>query len=173
MVHLTKIYTKTGDDGTTSIANNQRLEKLDPIIQAIGAVDEANSAIGMCGIHNDIIDRIQNDLFDLGADLAGSEKIHITEDRIKHLENIIDDMNEYLEPLNSFVLPTGPVHFARTIVRRAEREVWMAHELHGYLDDLRISSVIPRYLNRLSDLLFVMARYYNKGGEKLWVPNNG
>ncbi len=161
MVRLTKIYTKTGDDGTTAIANNERVGKTDPIIEAIGSVDEANSAIGMCGIHNDIIDTIQNDLFDLGADLAGSEKIRITEERIKYLEALIDDMNSYLEPLNSFVLPTGPVHFARTIVRRAERAVW----------DTECSPIIPQYLNRLSDLLFVMARYHNKGGEKLWKPN--
>lgn len=170
MVHLTKIYTKTGDKGCTSLANGMRVNKISPLMMAIGVVDEANSAIGMMGIHNDIVDRIQNDLFDLGADLAGSETIKITKERIDWLEAVIDDMNEYLEPLHSFVLPTGAVHNARTIVRRAERWTWMAIEIHNHNDDLNISKLIPQYLNRLSDLLFVMARYYNKGGEKLWKP---
>ena len=170
MVHLTKIYTKTGDEGKTSIANNFRVMKIDPIIEAIGAVDEANSAIGMMGIHSDIVDRIQNDLFDLGADLAGADTVKISQKRIEWLEAVIDDMNEYLEPLHSFVLPTGPVHNARTIVRRAERAVWIAYESHGEVDNLRVSELIPQYLNRLSDLLFVMARYHNKGSEKLWKP---
>jgi cob(I)alamin adenosyltransferase len=164
MVHLTRIYTKTGDDGKTSTANNERIDKSSNLIEAIGAVDEANSAIGMATEYsNDIIDKIQNDLFDLGAELAGAPTITISEDRIIYLENIIDDYNEYLEPLHSFVLPTGPLHNARTIVRRAEREVWK-------IDGINVN--IPKYLNRLSDLLFVMARYHNKGNEKLWRPTN-
>ena len=164
MVHLTRIYTKTGDDGKTSTATNERIDKSSDLIEAIGAVDEANSAIGMATeFHNDIIDRIQNDLFDLGAELSGAPTIVISEARIIHLENIIDDYNEYLEPLHSFVLPTGAIHNARTIVRRAERQVW---KIEG------INPNIAKYLNRLSDLLFVMARYHNKGNEKLWVPKN-
>jgi cob(I)alamin adenosyltransferase len=164
MVHLTRIYTKTGDEGQTSTAINERVEKSSPIIEAIGSVDEANSAIGMATeYHNDIIDTIQSDLFDLGAELAGAPTIKISEERISYLENVIDDYNEYLEPLNSFVLPTGPLHNARSVVRRAEREVW---KVEG------INPNIPRYLNRLSDLLFVMARYHNRGNEKLWVPRN-
>ena len=164
MVHLTRIYTKTGDDGKTSTATNERIDKSSDLIEAIGAVDEANSAIGMAtDFHNDIIDRIQNDLFDLGAELSGAPTIIISEARITHLENIIDDYNEYLEPLHSFVLPTGAIHNARTIVRRAERKVW---KIEG------INPNIAKYLNRLSDLLFVMARYHNKGNEKLWVPKN-
>lgn len=164
MVHLTRIYTKTGDDGKTSTATNERIDKSSDLIEAIGAVDEANSAIGMATeFHNDIIDRIQNDLFDLGAELSGAPTIVISEARITHLENIIDDYNEYLEPLHSFVLPTGAIHNARTIVRRAERQVW---KIDG------INPNIAKYLNRLSDLLFVMARYHNKGNEKLWVPKN-
>ena len=164
MVHLTRIYTKTGDDGKTSTATNERIEKSSDLIEAIGAVDEANSAIGMATeFHNDIVDRIQNDLFDLGAELSGAPTIVISEARITHLENIIDDYNEYLEPLHSFVLPTGAMHNARTIVRRAERQVWK-------IDGLNPN--IAKYLNRLSDLLFVMARYHNKGNEKLWVPKN-
>lgn len=164
MVHLTRIYTKTGDDGKTSTANNERVDKSSDLIEAIGAVDEANSAIGMASeFHNDIIDRIQNDLFDLGAELSGAATITISEERIVYLENVIDDYNEFLEPLHSFVLPTGSLHNARTIVRRAERQVW---RVEG------INPNIPKYLNRLSDLLFVMARYHNKGNEKLWVPKN-
>jgi len=164
MVHLTRIYTKTGDDGKTSTATNERIDKSSDLIEAIGAVDEANSAIGMATeFHNDIIDRIQNDLFDLGAELSGAPTIVISEERITHLENIIDDYNEYLEPLHSFVLPTGAIHNARTVVRRAERQVW---KIDG------INPNIAKYLNRLSDLLFVMARYHNKGNEKLWVPKN-
>jgi cob(I)alamin adenosyltransferase len=165
MVRLTKIYTKTGDDGNTSIANNLRVSKLSPLIEAIGAVDEANSAIGMTD-RTDIIDRIQQDLFDLGAELAGSETIKIHPERVEWLETVIDDYNEYLEPLTSFILPTGPLHNARAVVRRAERRVWMAIEIHENNDDMKFSRDIPKYLNRLSDLLFVMARYYNM--EKLW-----
>lgn len=169
MVHLTKIYTKTGDNGQTSIANNQRVFKIDPIIEAIGAVDEANSAIGMMGIYSNTVDRIQNDLFDLGADLAGADAVKIDISRIEWLESKIDEINLHLEPLNSFVLPTGPIHNARTVVRRAERAVWMAHELEESVNELT-----AQYLNRLSDLLFVMARYHNKGSEKLWKPlSNG
>lgn len=167
MIHLTRIYTKTGDDGTTSIANNQRLSKISPLIEAIGAVDEANCAIGMID-RTDIIDRIQQDLFDLGAELAGSKTIKISSNRVEYLETLIDDYNEYLEPLKSFILPSGPLHNARAIVRRAERAVWMAIEIHEHNDDIKFSREIPKYLNRLSDLLFVMARYYNM--EKLWDP---
>ena len=162
---LTQIYTRTGDDGTTSIGGNERVAKSSALIDAIGTVDEANSAIGMV-YRNDIIDRIQQDLFDLGAELAGSKTIKIKKERISWLENVIDDYNEYLEPLTSFILPTGPFHSARAIVRRAERSVWVAMDMHK---DITISELIPRYLNRLSDLLFVMARYYNK--EKLWEQN--
>lgn len=163
MVHLTKIYTKTGDDGTTGLANNERVSKTDVVIEAIGAVDEANSAIGMIEPQNDILERIQNDMFDLGADLAYSS-LKINEDRVLWLENVIDDYNKYLQPLRSFVLPTGVIHNARTIVRRAERRVWAIEN---------VNPIIPKYLNRLSDVLFVMARYHNKGNESLWRPNNG
>ncbi len=165
MVILSKIYTKTGDDGQTSDAKNQRVSKTSPVMEAIGAIDEANSAIGMAtDEYNDIIEKVQGDLFDLGAELAGAPTISISEDRVIYLENVIDDYNEYLETLRSFVLPTGPLHNARTVVRRAEREVWKLEN---------INPNIAKYLNRLSDLLFVMARYHNKGKEKLWVPNNG
>ena len=167
MVKLTKIYTKTGDDGTTSLANNKRERKDSPLIIAVGAVDEANSAIGLIpkDKNHKIFDQIQNDLFDLGADLIGSNTIKITQDYIDRLEKYIDGTNALLEPLNSFVLPTGPIHFARTIVRRAELKVLWAKDY----DD--INNLINIYLNRLSDLLFVMARYYNRDNEKLWVPS--
>lgn len=165
MVILSKIYTKTGDEGFTDLANKQRTFKTDIVIQAIGAIDEANSAIGMAiDEYNDVIERVQSDLFDLGAELAGATTINISESRVKYLEDMIDDYNEHLDPLRSFVLPTGPLHNARTVVRRAEREVWK-------IDDINLN--IAKYLNRLSDLLFVMARYHNKGKEKMWVPNNG
>lgn len=171
MVHLTKIYTKTGDNGGTSIANNVRVNKISPLIQAIGDVDEANSAIGlMAEYDNPIIDRIQNDLFDLGADLAGADTVSITQEKIDWLEKMIDGYTQTQEPLRSFVLPTGALHFARTIVRRAERSVWLAIEIHTVNDDMLFNYLIPVYLNRLSDLLFVMARDYNKGSEKLWKP---
>ena len=168
MVHLTKIYTKTGDQGFTDLANKQRTLKTDPVIEAIGAVDEANSAIGMATeCYNDILEKVQNDLFNLGAELAGSNKIKITQERIDWLENVTDDYNEYLEPLRSFVLPTGPLHNARAVVRRAERRVWQVK------NDQVLSDLIPKYLNRLSDLLFVMARYYNRDNEVLWnIPRN-
>lgn len=171
MNRLTRIYTKTGDDGTTAIANNERVYKTSPLIEAIGTVDEANSAIGMCEVHTEAIMRIQDDLFDLGAELSGSKSISITPERIKWLEEQIDYMNQGLEPLEAFILPTGPIHLARSVVRRAERCVWMAISIHEHNDDMTISRVIPQYLNRLSDLLFVMARYYSLKEETLWNVN--
>lgn len=172
MVHLTKIYTKTGDNGTTSIANNIRVNKISPLIEAIGSIDEANSAIGLIPKDGNyqIFDQIQNDLFDLGADLSGSNSIKITQEYIDRLELYIDGTNALLKPLNSFVLPTGPIHFARSLARKAERNVWMAINIHEFNDDMKFNNLIPVYLNRLSDLLFVLARYYNIGNEKLWVP---
>lgn len=172
-IRLTKIYTKTGDEGITSIANNERVHKISPLIQAVGDIDEANSAIGLITGHGnqDIFDQIQNHLFDLGADLVGSNNFKITQNHIDILETYIDGTNALLQPLDSFVLPTGQIHFARTVVRRAERSVWMAIEIHEFNDNMTINRMIPKYLNRLSDLLFVMARYYNKGNEKLWVQD--
>lgn len=165
-VHLTKIYTKTGDNGTTSLANNERVKKDSPIIITIGAVDKANSAIGMIDFPEvqPIIDQIQNDLFDLGADLTGSDAIKITKDNVDYLEELIDGYNNLIDPIHSFVLPTGHIHNARAIVRDAEIHAWWAHEC----DD--VNYLIPIYLNRLSDLLFVLARYQNRGKEKLWSP---
>ena len=165
MIILSKIYTKTGDQGFTDLANRQRTFKTDVVIEAIGAVDEANSAIGLIdGKGNQtILDQIQNHLFDLGADLSGSETLKFSDEYIDILETYIDGTNALLEPLRSFVLPTGLIHNARSIVRRAERRVWAVEN---------VNPSIPKYLNRLSDLLFVLARYYNKGNEKLWNPTS-
>lgn len=177
MVHLTKIYTRTGDNGGTSIANNIRVNKISPLIEAIGAVDEANSAIGLIeNVDLDVlglIEVIQHDLFDLGAELSGSKNISISESRVAWLEQIIDRYNEHLQPLNSFILPTGVIHHARAITRRAERSVWMAIEIHEFNDDMKFSREIPKYLNRLSDLLFVIGRYINRNNERKWVPSRG
>lgn len=171
MVRLTKIYTKTGDNGETSLATNERVSKFEPIVMAIGAVDEANSAIGMIQGYDEFLNPIQNDLFDLGADLSGSRVIRISQMQIDRLERQIDYLNAELPILQSFILPKGDIHNARAIVRRAEREVWMAYELHGEIDDININPYCPQYLNRLSDFLFVLARYSNEN-EILWeIPH--
>ena len=186
MVHLTKIYTKTGDDGTTSLGDMSRTSKNDPRLEAYADVDEANSSIGVAlalsAIDAEVkklLIRIQNDLFDVGADLSTPvvdepkvEPLRITEAQITYLENQIDNYNNQLEPLHSFILPHGTpsaalLHLARTVVRRAERKTWAAiHAFGGGVNPLT-----AKYLNRLSDLLFVLARYENKSeGDELWVP---
>lgn len=186
MVRLTKIYTKTGDDGSTALGDNSRTTKTDPRIEAFADVDEANSNIGvilsMAGglIGDDIRDiltLIQNDLFDVGADLCtpvseDKKPLRVTQEMITELEKLIDKYNSYLPPLNSFVLPSGTLvaslmHVARTVVRRAERSTWMAINQFGK----GMNPLTAKYLNRLSDLLFVLARLDNQGvGEVLWVP---
>ena len=167
MVRLTKIYTKTGDKGKTYLANNEREKKDSPRIIAIGAVDEANSAIGMIDQHYDNwINPIQQKLFDLGAELAKSKTIKIVKEDIKKLEELIDNLNEELPALQSFILPKGDIHHARAVVRRAELKIWWAMEYE------EISELVPQYLNRLSDFLFVLARYdATWKPEVLWVPN--
>jgi cob(I)alamin adenosyltransferase len=183
MVHLTKIYTKTGDEGLTSIGNNERVAKISPLIEAIGSVDEANSAIGLARPFvnpyiSALLGQVQNDLFDLGADLSvplPAEGLRIIESQITFLEDVIDKYNSQLEPLHSFILPAGPqgavlLHNARAIVRRAERDVWMAFVVHMSNDGAEVNTLVPKYLNRLSDLLFVFARYAANGDETLWVP---
>lgn len=164
MVRLTKIYTKTGDHGYTSLANNTRIGKESDILEAIGSVDEANSAIGMIDQHYDNwLNPIQNDLFDVGAELAGSKTVSITENKVKYLENLIDNLNADLPTLQSFILPKGDIHNARAIVRRAERSLWKLGDINIYL---------TQYLNRLSDFLFVLARYdaIKITSEILWKP---
>jgi cob(I)alamin adenosyltransferase len=186
MVHLTRIYTKTGDDGTTSLGDMSRTSKNDPRLEAYATVDEANSSIGvvlsMDELSEDVralLVRIQNDLFDVGADLCtpvsdapAFEPLRVLESQIVFLEEKIDFYNESLEALRSFVLPSGTpaaahLHVARTVTRRAERCTWAAiHAFGGGVNPLT-----AKYLNRLSDLLFVLARIANKEiGDQLWVP---
>lgn len=185
-VHLTRIYTKTGDNGTTALVDGSRTSKADARLMAFGDCDEANSAIGVAialgALPDDVralLVRVQNDLFDVGADLATpvvdnprTEPLRIVEADVSRLEVAIDHYNAMLPELASFVLPGGSagaalLHVVRTIVRRAERHTWAALAEFG-------SSVNPlpaRYLNRLSDLLFVLARYANIAtGDVLWKP---
>lgn len=181
MVKLNKIYTRTGDDGTTGLVGGGRISKADPLMAAIGDVDEANSAIGaaLVSIDDDgtasALRRIQNELFDLGADLATpldmEGGLRVTAEQIERLEREIDAMNASLSPLTSFVLPGGAagaaqLHLARAIVRRAERSAVAASA------DNALNSKALTYINRLSDWLFVAARRLNNMGasDVLWVP---
>jgi cob(I)alamin adenosyltransferase len=186
MVHLTRIYTKTGDDGTTSLGDMSRTSKNDPRLEAYATVDEANSSIGVVlssnGLTEDLralLVRIQNDLFDVGADLCtpvtdspAFEPLRVVESQITYLEEQIDKYNEDLAQLRSFVLPSGTLtaahlHVARTVTRRAERCTWAA--IHSF--GAGVNPLTAKYLNRLSDLLFVIARTANKEiGDQLWVP---
>lgn len=183
MVKLTKIYTKTGDEGFTGLGDNSRAPKTDPRIEAYADVDEANSALGVAvslvqGEFSDellaLLSRIQNDLFDLGADLAtpGTGGLRINEAWVSDLETAIDKYNADLPNLDSFIIPGGSglaagLHLTRTVVRRAERAVWAALEA-----GIDVSPVCAVYLNRLSDLMFVLARVANvsRGGDVKWVP---
>ncbi|MDQ3715309.1 MAG: cob(I)yrinic acid a,c-diamide adenosyltransferase [Actinomycetota bacterium] len=180
-VHLTRIYTRLGDDGQTDLADLSRVEKTNPRVEAVGAVDELNAALGLAlaaaanlDHHPEWLGQIQNDLFDLGADLtrptaAGDEAPHlrIDDSYVSWLEHICDDVNANLPALRSFVLPGGTpaaahLHMCRTICRRAERRV---------LGVPGANPVIIRYLNRLSDLLFILSRGANNGHhETLWRP---
>ncbi|HWV12183.1 MAG TPA: cob(I)yrinic acid a,c-diamide adenosyltransferase [Sphingobium sp.] len=185
MVKLNKIYTRTGDAGTTGLVDGSRLPKHAPRMQAVGDVDEANSAIGLAilaigsGTEADWLTTIQNDLFDLGADLAtpvpeGEDEpwaLRIVATQVKRLEDQIDAMNADLQPLDSFILPGGSpaaaaVHLARAITRRAERSATAAAA------EVALNHQALAYLNRLSDLLFVMARRLNGNGaaDVKWVP---
>ena len=186
MVNLTRIYTKTGDDGSTSLGDGSRTSKNDPRLEAYATVDEANSTIGVVLSIDTLSDdlrkllvRIQNDLFDVGADLCTPvvdnpthEPLRVLETQITFLEEQIDKYNEELAPLRSFVLPSGTaaaahLHVARTVVRRAERCTWDA--IHSFGSG--VNPLSAKYLNRLSDLLFVLARIVNKEiGDQLWVP---
>ena len=181
MVKLTKIYTRTGDDGTTGLVDGSRIAKHDVLMHAIGDVDEANSAIGVAAVSVDgtvaqALERIQNDLFDLGADLATPGEdfapsdmvLRIVPAQVQRLEREIDAMNVALAPLASFILPGGSegaaaLHVARATVRRAERSAVAA----GGLNPAALA-----YLNRLSDFLFVAARFVNQlgSGDVLWKP---
>lgn len=183
MVTLNRIYTKTGDKGETALGDGTRRPKHDLRIQAYGTVDETNAAIGLARLHardelDKMLGRVQNDLFDLGADLStpqdgrrGESRLRIAESQVGRLEREIDKMNETLKPLDSFVLPGGSpaaahLHLARTIARRAERLMVELAQRE------KVSPVALRYINRLSDHLFVASRMANDGGAKdvLWVP---
>lgn len=185
MVRLNRIYTRTGDDGTSGLVDGSRASKADPRFDAIGSVDELNSALGLAAValaggpHEAALARIQNDLFDLGADLATpgedftpSEMVlRIVPAQVEWLEREIDRLNESLEPLRSFILPGGSeasarVHLARALARRAERDAVRL----GATASVNPSALA--YLNRLSDYLFVLARAVNAdgAGDILWVP---
>jgi cob(I)alamin adenosyltransferase len=189
MVVLTKIYTRTGDDGTTGLGDGERLPKYHLRIAAYGTVDEANAAIGVArqalgpddGLVDAMLSRIQNDLFDLGADLCVPDRgkplpyqpLRIADGQVMRLEAEIDLMNSELKPLTSFVLPGGSpgaaaLHLARTVTRRAERHMV---ELAA-LDNEPVNPAGLKYVNRLSDLLFVASRYVNGKGSRdvLWQP---
>ena len=187
MVRLNRIYTRTGDAGETGLVDGSRVSKTDARLAAIGDVDEANSAIGVAVRHvgdgrlQAMLGRIQNELFDLGADLATPdtgkplkyEPLRVVEAQVTRLEGEIDQLNEALEPLRSFVLPGGTpaavaLHLARTVCRRAER---LTVELAAKPDEI-VSPACLQYLNRLSDFLFVAARVVNDNGARdvLWVP---
>jgi len=188
MVRLNKIYTKTGDDGTTGLATGPRRLKSDLRVEAYGTIDEANSFIGLARQHTTelmaldaMLMRIQNDLFDLGADLAtpatgekpAYEPLRIVQSQVDRLEAEIDRLNADLSPLRSFVLPGGSplaaaLHVARTVARRAERRIVELAEREGEA----VSKEAIAYINRLSDFLFVAARWANDKGslDVLWVP---
>jgi cob(I)alamin adenosyltransferase len=180
-VRLTRIYTRSGDHGETSLGDGSRVGKTDPLIAAIGAVDELNAALGLAlaaelpGRLREPLERVQNELFDLGADLSvppsteSRERLRMEPDRIESLEHLCDDLNAGLEPLKSFVLPgagegSARLHLARAICRRAEREVLTA------VREREQNSLLGIYLNRLSDLLFICARVAGAGEERLWRP---
>lgn len=184
-VHLTRIYTRTGDDGTTGLSDFSRVSKNDARLEAYADCDEANAAIGVAvalGQPDDrilrVLRQIQNDLFDAGADLSTPvvedpehPPLRVSQDYVDRLEAWCDEFNEPLPALNSFILPGGTalsalLHVARTVSRRAERSAWRAIDQHG--DSV---NVLPaKYLNRLSDLLFILSRVANPDGDVLWKP---
>ena len=173
---MTRIYTRTGDAGETSLGDLSRTSKLDPLVQAYGEVDELNSIVGWAAVEarDERLARIQNELFDLGADLSvpfeeGDGKLRIEQAAVDRLESDCDDANEPLPTLKSFVLPGGSeaaarLHVARTACRRAERVVLAAAR------ERPVNPLAAVYLNRLSDLLFILARAANGGDEPLWLP---
>ena len=183
VVRLDRIYTRGGDGGQTSLGDGSRVAKTGLRVEAYGAVDEANATLGLARLHvsgeaDAILARLQNDLFDVGADLCvplpGRDgALRVTDDQVGRLEREIDALNAELAPLTSFVLPGGSaaaacLHLARTVARRAERRVLGLIEAEGEA----VNAAVLRYLNRLSDLLFVLSRHVNErgAGDVLWVP---
>jgi cob(I)alamin adenosyltransferase len=194
-VVLSRIYTRTGDDGTTALGDMSRTRKTDPRLAAYADVEEANAAIGAAlalgGLPDDLrtlLVRVQNDLFDVGADLcnpmtedpdgpaAEHPPLRVRESYVTWLEEACDRHNADLKPLRSFILPGGTpgaalLHVARTVARRAERSVWAAIEQHGAAPAGTVNPLTARYLNRLSDLLFILCRVANaEHGDVLWKP---
>jgi len=175
-VRLTKIYTRGGDAGETSLGDMSRVSKLDPLVRAYGAVDELNSVVGwvVVEVASPALARVQNELFDVGADLSvpyaeGDGKLRIEQEAIDRLEADCDEANAPLAELKSFILPGGSeqaarLHIARAVCRRAEREVLEAAQQRP------VNPLTVVYLNRLSDLLFILARAANSGDEPLWKP---
>jgi cob(I)alamin adenosyltransferase len=188
VVVLNRIYTRTGDDGTTALGNGERRKKYDLRIAAYGSVDELNAVLGVARLHTSgaleldvMLARIQNDLFDVGADLCspdkgkgpGGERLAVTEAQVERLEHDIDALNADLQPLRSFILPGGTaaaahLHVARTVCRRAERLIVELSDRPGE----SVSPLLIQYMNRLSDFLFVASRHLNDRGacDVLWVP---
>jgi cob(I)alamin adenosyltransferase len=181
-VRLTRIYTRAGDTGETSLGDGRRVPKTDPRIEAYGTVDELNSLVGLA-LADDLpdefrpwLEEIQNDLFDLGADLSvpledERERLRVEQGQVDRLEELCDLVNARLEPLKSFVLPGGSeaaarLHVARAVCRRAERLAV------GLAETTSVNPVAIAYLNRLSDLLFILARAANPGEESLWKPGS-
>ncbi|MDT3445253.1 MULTISPECIES: cob(I)yrinic acid a,c-diamide adenosyltransferase [unclassified Pseudofrankia] len=184
-VHLTRIYTRTGDDGTTALGDMSRTVKTDPRLGAYADTDETNAAIGVAlalgGVSDEVrevLQQIQNDLFDVGADLSTPvvpgpkyPPLRVTQAYVDRLEAACDRFNEDLPNLDSFILPGGTagaalLHVARTVSRRAERSVWTLLAVDGE----RTNPLTARYLNRLSDLLFILSRVANPGGDVKWRP---
>jgi cob(I)alamin adenosyltransferase len=184
-VHLTRIYTRTGDTGTTALGDGSRVAKTDPRIAAYADVDEANAAIGVAlaigHLAEDVnapLRIVQNDLFDVGADLSTPiapdpkwPPLRITPAYVERLEGWCDEFNARVAKLDSFILPGGTagaalLHVARTVTRRAERAAWALHDA----DPERTTTLPATYLNRLSDLLFILSRVANPDGDVLWVP---
>ena len=177
-VNLTRIYTRLGDDGQTHLGDMSRVPKTHPRIEAYGDVDELNAQLGVAlalpelpGAYRPWLERVQNDLFDVGADLAvppggERERLRVSDDQVRWLEERCDEVNAALAPLRSFLLPGGTLaaaqlHVCRTVCRRAERRVLLVEDA---------SPPVLRYLNRLSDLLFILSRGANGGEEPLWQP---
>jgi cob(I)alamin adenosyltransferase len=189
MVRLTRIYTRTGDKGRTRLASGDEVDKFDPRVEAYGDVDETNACLGLVRLHlaadpwlDGVLGRAQNELFDLGADLATAGDIpgalRVLPSQVERLEREIDTINAELAPLNSFILPGGSpaaaaLHLARTVCRRAERRaVSLAANLAEGRAETPINQAALKYLNRLSDLLFVASRRANANGagDVLWSP---
>jgi len=184
VVRITSAYTRRGDKGHTDLANLGRVTKTDPRIKAVGAVNEANAHLGLAKVaapeHAGLLERLQQELFDAGADLAlplpeeeSASGVRVSPRHVAALEVECDQLSADLAPLDSFVLPGGSeaaarLHLAATVIRRAEHAAWQAAEAHGIDQPAGLSATVLQYLNRLSDLVFLLARRVGHGQEVLW-----